>query len=196
VKKHKGQRGFTLVELLVVIAIIGILAAVIAPNAYSAVEKAKMNRLVSDCKAIEAAALNCYADTGAFPEVYDVSQVNQQDFLVEPGSGAAGAGANEKPGWNGPYLERWPRNPFNVGTLSSQQDYQWDYRNIAGSAATGDFVIEISLNGLADWQNVATVIDGNIDGGDGATAGKVRWVNQWITWIAATDAQQSGQGAH
>ncbi|WP_333870599.1 type II secretion system protein [Desulforamulus putei] len=39
---QRDNRGFTLVELLVVIAIIGILAAVIAPNAFKAVEKGKV----------------------------------------------------------------------------------------------------------------------------------------------------------
>ena len=39
---RRNNRGFTLVELLVVIAIIGILAAVIATNAFRAVEKGKV----------------------------------------------------------------------------------------------------------------------------------------------------------
>ncbi|SHJ08964.1 prepilin-type N-terminal cleavage/methylation domain-containing protein [Desulfofundulus thermosubterraneus] len=40
----KNEKDFTLVELLVVIAIISILAAIIAPNAFKAVEKAKVAR--------------------------------------------------------------------------------------------------------------------------------------------------------
>lgn len=30
---HRGERGFTLVELLIVVAILGIIAAVVVPNA-------------------------------------------------------------------------------------------------------------------------------------------------------------------
>ena len=40
--KFQNKKGFTLVELLVVIAVIAILASVIAPNAFSAMEKAKV----------------------------------------------------------------------------------------------------------------------------------------------------------
>jgi len=36
------RRSFTLIELIVVIAIIAILAAIIAPNAFRAIEKAKV----------------------------------------------------------------------------------------------------------------------------------------------------------
>ena len=38
------SKGFTLIELIVVIAIIAILGAIIAPNAFRAIEKAKMAR--------------------------------------------------------------------------------------------------------------------------------------------------------
>ena len=39
------RKGFTLIELIVVIAIIAILAAIIAPNAFRAIEKAKASPL-------------------------------------------------------------------------------------------------------------------------------------------------------
>ncbi|NCC82098.1 MAG: prepilin-type N-terminal cleavage/methylation domain-containing protein [Clostridia bacterium] len=41
----KNKKGFTLVELLVVIAIIAILAAVVAPNAFKAIEKSKVTAI-------------------------------------------------------------------------------------------------------------------------------------------------------
>ncbi|GAF27360.1 hypothetical protein MTY_2701 [Moorella thermoacetica Y72] len=60
---QRDERGFTLVELLVVIAIIGVLAAIIIPNVFMAVEKAKVSRVVADVWAIKAAGYAYYADT-------------------------------------------------------------------------------------------------------------------------------------
>ncbi|MBE3588244.1 MAG: prepilin-type N-terminal cleavage/methylation domain-containing protein [Thermoanaerobacteraceae bacterium] len=65
---RRDNRGFTLVELLVVIAIIGILAAIIAPNAFKAIEKSKVAAAEADYKSIKAAALNFYTDIGKWPD--------------------------------------------------------------------------------------------------------------------------------
>ncbi|MGQ9558722.1 MAG: prepilin-type N-terminal cleavage/methylation domain-containing protein [Desulfurispora sp.] len=100
---QKRRRGFTLVELLVVIAIIGILAAIIAPNAFKAIEKGKVARAEADYKAIKAAALNYYTDTGQWPAT--PSTAGNDPKLVD--------GTSAPTGWNGPYLERWPnKNPW------------------------------------------------------------------------------------
>jgi prepilin-type N-terminal cleavage/methylation domain-containing protein len=40
-----STRAFTLIELIVVIAIIAILAAIVAPNAFRAIEKAKVAKI-------------------------------------------------------------------------------------------------------------------------------------------------------
>ncbi len=104
------RRAFTLVELLVVIAIIGILAAIIAPNAFKAVEKAKIERIVQDIRTIKAAGYLYYADTGDWPKAgqdwYDPGAADHygfDPFLKDDGSD----------GWDGPYLEEYPSShPF------------------------------------------------------------------------------------
>jgi len=58
------KKSFTLIELIVVIAIIAILAAIIAPNAFKAIEKAKVSQLIADFKAYKTGISALYADTG------------------------------------------------------------------------------------------------------------------------------------
>ncbi|MBU2265567.1 MAG: prepilin-type N-terminal cleavage/methylation domain-containing protein, partial [Candidatus Omnitrophica bacterium] len=58
------QKSFTLIELIVVIAIIAILAAIIAPNAFKAIEKAKVTKAIADLKTYKTATHSLYADTG------------------------------------------------------------------------------------------------------------------------------------
>ncbi|MBU2044161.1 MAG: prepilin-type N-terminal cleavage/methylation domain-containing protein [Candidatus Omnitrophica bacterium] len=103
-KKH-----FTLIELIVVIAIIAILAAIIAPNAFKAIEKAKVAKAVSDFKTISTATRVLYADTArwplqctnsSWPEQCGISgkhceRVGESEMYNDPGWS----------GWDGPYLD-------------------------------------------------------------------------------------------
>jgi len=58
-----AKRGFTLIELLVVIAIITILASIVAPKVYNAMERAKMARAFSEIKNADLALTKMLADT-------------------------------------------------------------------------------------------------------------------------------------
>ena len=44
------RKWFTLIELIVVISIIAVLSAIIAPNAFRAIEKSKITKALSDIK--------------------------------------------------------------------------------------------------------------------------------------------------
>lgn len=96
-KKLSNQKGFTLVELLVVIAIIGVLAAIIAPNAFRAIEKSKVAAAISDYKTIKTAVLNHYADTGRWPK--NAGAGDDPNLMVNKDRGVNN--------WNGPYLVAW-----------------------------------------------------------------------------------------
>lgn len=111
---RKNEKGFTLIELVVVIAIIGILAAVVAPQAFKAIDKSRVAAAESDLKAIKSAVINYYTDTSEWPETAETQDEATNTFVT---------GNNLPSTWNGPYLERWPaKNPWG-GEYQYHNDY-------------------------------------------------------------------------
>jgi len=63
----KKSKGFTLIELLIVVAIIGILAALLIPNALTAMQKAKQKGTMKDVATISTAIADYVTDNGSAP---------------------------------------------------------------------------------------------------------------------------------
>ena len=100
------KSSFTLIELIVVIAIIGILAAIIAPNAFKAIEKAKISKVCGDLKSIKTAVGALYSDTGRWglPDNTKIDNPYGQWWVRISESQLVNNDENYA-GWDGPYLE-------------------------------------------------------------------------------------------
>ena len=113
-KKLSNQKGFTLIELLVIVAIIGILATIIVPSTFRAIENSKVIMAVADYKAVKSGVLHHYADTGSWPEdAIDGKDPNLMENNDRVGPDWDLNNELRFNYWNGPYLARWkPEHPW------------------------------------------------------------------------------------
>ncbi|MDD5729552.1 MAG: prepilin-type N-terminal cleavage/methylation domain-containing protein [Candidatus Omnitrophica bacterium] len=192
------KQGFTLIELIVVIAIIAVLAAIIAPNAFKAVEKAKISATIEDFRSIKTACMSFYSDTGTWPSATGdgtpTATAGCSDSLTANTNCAAAPATIT--GWDGPYLEKWPATGRWGGGAYGY------YRGTDGTAVVGSFnwdntaatpdvrTISLTLVPTSAAQKMETQIDGTPTPATSDSNGTVRYAvgaNTTVWYLISTD---------
>jgi len=163
------KKSFTLIELIVAIAIIAILAAIIAPNAFKAIEKAKISKALAQVDAVKTAGLSYYADTGQWPPWYDSFNPGRiiNPFMENPDPANITS-------WDGPYVESYSPHPWgghiswacndNVATWENQSGCWVTFNDDRPNTSNSDNQGKVPENAMLRLDEL--VDDGNISTGD------------------------------
>ena len=188
------RKGFTLIELIVVIAIIAILAAIIAPNAFKAIEKSKTSATLGELTSIKTGALSYFADIGGYPPSCNTPALCSQIATVAGNATFIQQSNPVTPGWDGPYLQKWP--------IASKFNGNYNWNNTANTQTfnTGNPANEryVQVTGTATSMstNVVNAMDRAMDGGTtiNLTGGELRGtVGSDVVFLVSRDGPVAGQ---
>ena len=158
--KQSVRSGFSLIEIVIAVAVIVILAGVITPSVIRQIDKAKVESVVEDFRAIELAMTQYYADVGNLMPLNDIGGFTTAQTGQTFGHFLGGDG---QPGWDGPYLQRIKVASTFGGT--------YDVDVISAKQATIDLGTQAQLGG--NYTVVLRALNDALDGDNDLVRGTV-----------------------
>src|SRR3989344_1742389 len=152
-----NKRGFTLIELLVVIAIMSLLVSIVMIPLNSARTRARVVATIAQASEMNQAIIAYINDVQELPG-YDANWGDVCETAMFVSGNFSYKGNRPAKGWNGPYLNAWPKNKW-------KKTYHWEF--IGGNNAIPTLVVD----GVSTKE--AEMIDKIADDGN-LTTGMVR----------------------
>ncbi len=163
----KRSKGFTLIELLIVVAIIGILAALLIPNAMNAMQRARQKGTMKDLSTLATYLMDYTTDRGSAPawdgSAYTMSSSVYTDLVplytkAIPTADQWGndivinSGSDWTAAWLGMTPTTGSNDEFAVGSPGRNTTFSFDYSSGA-SFYTIDSMADFD-NDLVSWNGM------------------------------------------
>jgi type IV pilus assembly protein PilA len=177
VTNKREARGFTLIEMIGVLAVIAILAALLVPKVFNAINDARINTAVVGAQTIKTAVIDSYAKNGRFDATnntaiagfttpyggYDTNVLMVQGLIDKPFLTKAGTNSTVQ-----------VVDCVAAGTAPTGANAAYALQGTVGqNDATGTYVVEAVVQSVAeaDAQAISQRIDGSSLSTPGATPG-------------------------
>lgn len=161
----KRSKGFTLIELLIVVAIIGILAALLIPNAMTAMQRARQKGTMKDITTIATFLMDYTTDRGSAPGWDGSAYTNSSSLYSDlvplyakaiPANDQWGnafvihSGSDWSAAWLGMTPASGSSDEFAVGSPGRNTTFAFDYSTAGASYYSIDAMSDFD-NDLVSW---------------------------------------------
>ncbi len=165
--KRRHFHGFTLAEILIALSLIAILAAVLLPTVAGQILKGDAGRVMQDLDAVRSGADQFLADVHRYPGKYSDLSTKITNLKTDINGNTYSPGLVNK--WSGPYVSKDTTNAsIETGFGGFIQNGFMKVTNTNNVA-----YLTVVVTGIA--QPDFARIDAQLDGGNGALTGLLRW---------------------